>query len=211
MARGLSKSKLMSFLQCPKRLWLEAHRPELAPPPDAATRARLAEGAAVGEIARSLYGRDGGTLVSTEGGLGAATERTRQLLGEESSTPLFEATFQREGLLIRIDVLERTSAGARLVEVKGSASVKAEHLSDCAIQAWCSGEPRTPASVAWLTSIPSSSIAATVVTRDCWSRRDITESAQALTAQVPVWLGRAKRTLVGEEPQVPIGAQCRVI
>ena len=211
MARGLSKSKLMSFLQCPKRLWLEAHRPELAPPPDAATRARLAEGAAVGEIARSLYGRDGGTLVSAESGLGAATERTRQLLGEESSKPLFEATFQREGLLIRTDVLARTPAGARLVEVKASASVKAEHLSDCAIQSWVLEASRVR---------PRSVAVAHVDTEFIYRgdgryegllvEEDITESARALTAQVPVWLGRAKRTLVGEEPRVLIGAQCRV-
>ena len=27
--RTLSKSKLMAFRQCPKRLWLEVHKPEL--------------------------------------------------------------------------------------------------------------------------------------------------------------------------------------
>jgi hypothetical protein len=27
--RHLSKSKLIAFRQCPKRLWLEVHRPEL--------------------------------------------------------------------------------------------------------------------------------------------------------------------------------------
>jgi hypothetical protein len=27
--RALSKSKLMAFRQCPKRLWLEVHHPEL--------------------------------------------------------------------------------------------------------------------------------------------------------------------------------------
>ena len=27
--RTLSKSKLLAFRQCPKRLWLEVHRPEL--------------------------------------------------------------------------------------------------------------------------------------------------------------------------------------
>ena len=30
MARTLSKSKLMAHRQCPKRLWLQIHRPELA-------------------------------------------------------------------------------------------------------------------------------------------------------------------------------------
>ena len=29
MGRVLSKSKLVAFRQCPKRLWLEVHRPEL--------------------------------------------------------------------------------------------------------------------------------------------------------------------------------------
>lgn len=27
--RNLSKSKLIAYRQCPKRLWLEVHRPEL--------------------------------------------------------------------------------------------------------------------------------------------------------------------------------------
>lgn len=30
MPHGLSKTRLMSFRQCPKKLWLEKHRPELA-------------------------------------------------------------------------------------------------------------------------------------------------------------------------------------
>jgi hypothetical protein len=33
--RPLSKSKLMAFRQCPKRLWLEVHRPELREGPAA--------------------------------------------------------------------------------------------------------------------------------------------------------------------------------
>lgn len=31
MTHGLSKSKLMAFRQCPKRLWLDVHRPDLLP------------------------------------------------------------------------------------------------------------------------------------------------------------------------------------
>lgn len=30
MAYRLTKSRLLSFRQCPKRLWLEVHRPDLA-------------------------------------------------------------------------------------------------------------------------------------------------------------------------------------
>ena len=47
----LSKSKLLSFLQCRKRLWLEAHRPELAQI-TAARQALFDTGHRVGEVAR---------------------------------------------------------------------------------------------------------------------------------------------------------------
>ncbi|MCY0854028.1 hypothetical protein [Cupriavidus sp. D39] len=52
--RALSKSKLMAFRQCPKRLWLEIHRPELRED-SATTEASFQVGHQVGEIAQRLY------------------------------------------------------------------------------------------------------------------------------------------------------------
>jgi hypothetical protein len=112
-------------------------------------------------------------------------------------------------LLIRTDVLERTPAGARLVEVKSSTSVKAEHLSDCTIQVWV-----MEASRARPRSVAVAHVDSEFVYRgdDRYEgllvESDITEAVRAQAAQVPVWLGRAKRTLLGDEPGVPIGAQC---
>ena len=40
--RTLSKSKLLSFRQCPKRLWLEIHQPDLCQN-SAATEAKIEE------------------------------------------------------------------------------------------------------------------------------------------------------------------------
>ena len=51
MSVRLSKSKLIAFRQCPKRLWLEIHRPELKVW-DEATERRFATGAQVGELAQ---------------------------------------------------------------------------------------------------------------------------------------------------------------
>lgn len=54
MARkGLSKSRLLSSLQCQKRLWLEIHRPQAAETSDA-TEALFTLGHNVGEVARRL-------------------------------------------------------------------------------------------------------------------------------------------------------------
>jgi hypothetical protein len=57
---GLSKSKITAFEQCPKKLWLATHRPELAEQDDGA-EARFAAGNQVGEIACALH--PGGVMV----------------------------------------------------------------------------------------------------------------------------------------------------
>ena len=64
--RALSKSKLIAFRQCPKRLWLEVHRPELRVE-TSDTEARFQAGHEVGEIARRLYDPNGtGTLIDVQ-------------------------------------------------------------------------------------------------------------------------------------------------
>ena len=68
---GLSKSRLLSYRQCPRRLWLETHSPQLADP-DASNEAVFAIGHAVGEIAHQVYGADGSHLVPFEPSLRAA-------------------------------------------------------------------------------------------------------------------------------------------
>src|SRR5262245_16483722 len=90
--RNLSKSKLLAFRQCPKRLWLEVHRPELQVEA-AETEARFQAGHEVGEIARRLYDPNGtGAVVDGQvEGFGPALARSAALL--ESSAPIFEAGF----------------------------------------------------------------------------------------------------------------------
>ena len=100
MAHGLSKSKLMSFRQCPRKLWLEKHRPELAAEIPG-QEAVFALGHEVGDIARRLYDTGGGVLIDYDDGLKVAMQRTREVLAERSSAPVFEATFERNGLLVR--------------------------------------------------------------------------------------------------------------
>jgi hypothetical protein len=55
---NVSKSKLMAFRQCKRRLWLEVHYPELREDSDAA-KSRYETGYLVGETARWLYDPNG--------------------------------------------------------------------------------------------------------------------------------------------------------
>lgn len=135
--RNLSKSKLLAFRQCPRRLWLSLHRPELGDFSPSA-QARLAAGHEVGELARRLYDPSGkGRLLDAQAdGYAEALSLTAELLG--SHQPIFEAGFSGAGVLAFADVMipvrRRGGPGWRMVEVKSSASVKDYHRDDLAIQ-----------------------------------------------------------------------------
>ncbi len=135
----LSKSKYLSGLQCHKRVYLEIHHPHLATAPDASTQAILDMGTEIGELARSRF--PGGVLV-TAGyrQREAALAHTAELVQDPAVPAIFEGAFLHEGVLVRVDILERVpsqeggSPGWRLIEVKSATRVKDVHLDDLAIQ-----------------------------------------------------------------------------
>lgn len=135
----LSKSKLLAFRQCERRLWLELHHPELRQDDDA-SMAAFAVGHQVGDLARSLYDPDGtGVLVDTQAeGFDAALARTRALLA--TAQPVFEAGFAGAGALAFADILLPIEKDGqrrwRMVEIKSSTSVKDYYHDDAAVQAY---------------------------------------------------------------------------
>lgn len=135
----LSKSKFLSGLQCHKRLYLEMRHPELAEPPDLSTQAIFAMGTEIGILAQGRF--PGGVLVApTLRPREAAVALTAKLLQDPDVPAIFEAAFEHEGVIVRVDILERVLGTAehrsawRLIEVKSSTRVKEVHLNDLAIQ-----------------------------------------------------------------------------
>ena len=209
MAHGLSKSRLMSFRQCPRRLWLEKHRPDLAGEVSG-QEAAFATGHEVGEVARRLYDPAGdGVLIGYDEGLRAAMVGTREALAQASGAPIFEATFERDGLLVRADVLERSAGGPRLVEVKSSTGVKPEHVVDCAIQSWVlDATPARPVSVA-LAHVDNSFVYRGDGRYDgLLVEQDLSAEVAPLREQVPAWVRSARRVLAGGEPAATVGTRC---
>jgi len=95
----LSKSRLLSYLQCPKRLWLEINRRELAVITPA-MQARFDTGHRVGEIARKLYDDGHGVYIEHTQNLSAALKQTQALLSTSSGiSPLLggQASLALEG------------------------------------------------------------------------------------------------------------------
>jgi hypothetical protein len=126
----ISKTKFMAGLQCPKREYLQVHHPELAEDVD---DGRLQQGLEVGSLARGLF--PGGVRVAADyKHLSDAIRDTRELVANPEVPAIFEATFEHSGVLVRVDVLKRNSAGFHLTEVKSSTKIKPEFTDDVSIQ-----------------------------------------------------------------------------
>jgi len=129
----LSKSRFTAGLQCPKRLYLTVHPPEIPEEEDGGDCLPILNGYAVGDMACKLYP---GVMVEFDSGLYAAIKETTRLVADEQVQRIHEATFSFDNVLVRVDLLERTDAGWILTEVKAATSVKPYYLNDAAIQAW---------------------------------------------------------------------------
>jgi predicted RecB family nuclease len=128
----ISKSKYMAGVQCLKRLYLLVHSPELGQGKTAADFARFDQGRQVGKLAQQLF--PGGVEVRT-GNSEEAIRTTQELIANPDTPAIFEAAFEHEGVLVRVDILHRRKDGRwRVIEVKSSASMKDEHVEDVAIQ-----------------------------------------------------------------------------
>jgi len=212
--RLLSKSKLIAFRQCPKRLWLEVHRPELRED-STAVQASFQAGYQVGDIARRLYDPEGrGAAIDVESeGYDGAFGRTADLLSS-SHAPVFEAGFTANGALAFADVMlpehQNGQIVWRMVEVKASASVKDYHHDDIAIQAFVARSAGVNLKSVALAHIDSS----WVYPGDgdycgLLTENDLTSEAFARTDEVKGWIADAQHIVAQpEEPEKAVGAHC---
>lgn len=201
----LSKSKLLSFRQCPKRLWLQTHRPELAEIDDA-TSSVMANGTHVGETFRETYPE--GVLVDTEDLL-SALEMTQALIASNQSPPIFEATFQANDVLVRIDMLAPAEGGYRLVEVKSSTSVKNYHLDDAAIQTWVAQNAGIPILGTEVAYIDNRFVyQGNGHYEGLFTEENVDVEVAERLPQIIHWVREAQTMLQGDEPNICAGAQC---
>jgi hypothetical protein len=211
--RHLSKSKLLAFRQCARRLWLEVHRPDLRED-SATTQASFAVGHAVGEIARRLYDPNGkGVLIDVQAdGIAAALARTQVLL--QSAQPIFEAAFEGEGALALADILLPVRKGGkrawRMVEVKSATGVKDYHRDDAAVQAFVARASGVPLARIALAHIDSSWVyPGNGNYKGLLLENDLTKEAFSCGKTVREWIVEAQRVVAqAHEPQIATGAHC---
>ena len=208
--RTLSKSKILAFRQCPRRIWLEVHRPDLKQDSDE-TMASYDTGYTVGEIARELYNPGGdGRLIDIDAlGFPGVFDATTQAMQHRS--PVFEAAFTSGDALVLADVLLPTAPGQwRMVEVKSSTSVKDVQRDDVAVQAYVAHKAGVDLKGVAVAHIDSSWIypggndyAGLLV------EKDLTEEAVSRFGEVQQWIDSAHQIVAQKEsPEIKTGPQC---
>ncbi len=211
--RNLSKSKILAFRQCPKRMWLEIHKPELRD--DTASEAVFAIGNQVGEIARRLYDPEGTgvTIDIDELGHSEALAQSAVLLAQ-GHAPIFEPGVTIPGALAYADVMlpeqQDGMVAWKMIEVKSSGSVKDYQRDDIAVQAHIAN-----ASGLRLSSVSLAHIDGAFVYpgdgdyRGLLKENDLTEEAFARSEEVREWIVGAQAVVaLPDEPEVETGAQC---
>lgn len=206
----LSKSRLISAWQCPKKVHLEKHHPELGVV-SAQTASLFAGGNQVGDIAQKLYGSDNSVEVAFN--FKTMVAETRRLVENGADFPIFEGSFRYENVLIRADVMtpegQGDAKGWHVIEVKASTSVKDYHILDCAIQDWVLRKSGVNVLSISLAHINNQFVYAGDGDYDgLFKENDLTEDVRDMEYTVLELIAKARESVSGPVPIVDVGAHC---
>ena len=202
----LSKSRLVAYKQCPKRLWLQTYRRELARPSEGALN-RMAQGNRVGAAAQRLFPE--GRLIAHATDLTSVLRETDEALAQPGDITLFEPALRCADILVRVDILERRGSGYRLIEVKSSTKVKDYHVTDAGIQTWVLRGAGLNVERTELAHINNRFVyLGGGDFRGLFTYADVSEAILPLQEQITHWIAAAQRDLTGPMPDIAVGAQC---
>lgn len=203
---GLSKSRYLHGLQCPKYLWLETWHKELKNEFDETTEEILAQGHQVGALAQELF--PGGVEIPYEGlSIEEQLQQTQKAL--KSSKVIYEASFQHNGVFVKADILRKVRGGWELYEVKSSSKLKDTHSDDLAVQYHVITNAGIQITKAQLVHINSSyQRKDTLDPQQLFTVINLTEDVLKMQLAVKKQIAAQKKMLAGAEPDVPIGSYC---
>ena len=209
----LSKSKIMAYRQCPKRLWLEVHHPEKRED-EQATEASFRLGDEAGEAAQRYYDPEQkGTIIDREKDFEGAIVHSQALLSAPKSAPIFEAAITTEQTLAFVDVMRPAHNGKKiwdLIEVKASTSVKDYHRDDVAFQAFVAKATDLPVNKIILAHINNQFIYPGEQDYEgLFTEADLTQEAFSREDEVKEWVKESQSIAQQKDmPDIQTGPHC---
>jgi hypothetical protein len=209
MARksGLSKSLILKGMQCPKALYLQKYPPDFEFPLQPDLEAKFRAGHEVGILAQQLF--PGGTEVPFEGlSVPEQVEQTRQLIADGAEV-IYEASFNYDGIFVKVDILVKDGETWQIHEVKMSTSVKEVNLNDVAIQYYVLSQCGLEVSGAYLVHVNNKYVRhGEIEVQQLFAGEDVLEAVLERQAGLPQIIDGLRTSLQGVEPQTDIGPHC---
>jgi hypothetical protein len=204
---GLSKSKILTGMQCLKSLYLTKNPPDFEFPPQPDLEAKFQAGTEVGILAQQLF--PGGTEVPFDGlSIPEQIAQTQQLIADGAEV-IYEASFDYDGIFVKVDILVKEGDAWQIHEVKMSTSVKAVNLDDVAIQYYVLSKCGLNVSGVYLVHINNQYVRqGEIDVQQLFAGEDVMEEALARQDDLPQIVTDLRTALQSDEPQIDIGPHC---
>ena len=204
----LSKSLFIRGRQCHKSLYLQKHFSELKDDPDAQTQARFSAGDHVGELARDLF--PGGVLVPyIENDHAAQIKQTADAMAAGRKV-IYEATFDYDGIFVKVDILRKTVRGWQIYEVKSSSTLKDVHKDDVALQYFVLTNLNIPVTKAFVVHLNKTYVRrGDLDLQELFAKADVTREVKAKQGDVATEITAQRKMLAKKNPpKIDIGPHC---
>lgn len=206
MELHLSKSRYCNAVQCPKMLWMKINRPEQFDD-SVMDEAILEKGQEVGDLARGLFG----DYTVIEFGDYPDMLKQTQVLLENGTENIAEASFSYGGLFCRVDILRNLGGNkCELYEVKSSTSIHDIYYHDVAFQYYVLTKLGYEVTKACLVHVNKEYIRhGELDIQELFTINDITDDSRARFTEVDSNLGYYSKYLDAvDEPEQPLGEHC---
>lgn len=215
----LTKSDIQSFLQCPRKLWLEHHRADLLAAPGSSSRRRMIDGQIVSERARDQLS---GNAIWPQGHENKLTAAQAAMAALQASPGISAVEFPmtHEELYARADALVYANGNFVLRETKAStfplkkdkvtpADPEDHHIDDAAIQMWVMEGSGLPIAAVELNLLNNTwRYPGNGDYSGLFRQLDISAVAADRSANVPGWLAASSAVVAGAMPDAVVGPQC---
>ncbi len=215
---SLSKSLFIKGMQCKKALWLRKYKKEVLTPPDNQTLAIFETGNRVGELACKLF-ENGKKIPYENCSFQDKIDLTKRYMDKEVDS-IYEATFEYNGILVMVDILNKTKDGWAINEVKSSTWNKTKtknditlYILDAAIQYYVLNGLGIKITDTNLILINSEYVRGDELDlNELFSIVSVDEEVEFWQDEIPIYLAEFQKVLKDSknEPDIDIGQHCKI-